>query len=55
MRYMVMHYSNEANEAGAPPSPEVIAPAMSVNTLSANAFTRSLSIDCSSSRIDRYD
>src|SRR5262245_49903997 len=23
MRYMVMHYSNEANEAGAPPSPEV--------------------------------
>jgi hypothetical protein len=25
MRYMVMHYSNEANEAGAPPSPEVIA------------------------------
>jgi hypothetical protein len=25
MRYMVMHYSNEDNEAGVPPSPEVIA------------------------------
>ena len=25
MRYMVMHYSDEAMEAGAPPTPEVIA------------------------------
>jgi len=25
MRYMVMHYSDEANEAGTPPSPDVIA------------------------------
>jgi hypothetical protein len=25
MKYMVMHYSNDANEADVPPSPEVIA------------------------------
>lgn len=25
MRYMVMHYSNDANEAGTPPSPELMA------------------------------
>jgi hypothetical protein len=25
MRFMVMHYSDEANEAGTPPSPEVLA------------------------------